>query len=175
MSAQFLNLSRTEMAWIDDRGWRWTGIRCHDDGGTIVIDGDGEIPRQVKTWLDGGGVPTIYVPPPVDLVAYATDKRWRVETGGISFNGILVPTDDRAKLLLLGAATNMAPGSSAPLIVAGVNYGTLTDVQFKAINAAVIAHVQATFSVLASVLAAITAGTITTTQQIDFAAWPSNG
>ena len=156
-------------------------IRYKNSTHTLIDAGDGRViptdpgNSEYAAILADGVTIAPYVPPPVDLVAYSTDKRWRVETGGISFNGILVPTDDRAKLLLLGAATNMAPGSSAPLIVAGVNYGTLTDVQFKAINAAVIAHVQATFSVLASVLAAITAGTITTTQQIDFAAWPSNG
>ena len=156
-------------------------IRYKNSTHTLIDAGDGRViptdpgNSEYAALLDGGVTIAPYVPPPVDLVAYATDKRWRVETGGISFNGILVPTDDRAKLLLLGAATNMAPGSSAPLIVAGVNYGTLTDVQFKAINAAVIAHVQATFPVLASVLAAINAGTITTTQQIDSAAWPSNG
>ena len=41
------------------------------------------------------------------LRAYAADKRWRVEVGGITINGVSVPTDDRAKLLLFGAAMCM--------------------------------------------------------------------
>ncbi len=35
------------------------------------------------------------------LVAYAADKRWRVETGGISVGGIDVATDDRSKLMIM--------------------------------------------------------------------------
>ena len=105
------------------------------------------------------------------LIAYASNKRWQVETGGVVVNGINVPTDDRAKLLLLGAAQSMADGSSAPLIVNGVNYGTLPKATFQAINAAVIAHVQKSFASLSTVLAAIAAGTITSSAQIDSANW----
>lgn len=101
------------------------------------------------------------------LRAYAIDKRWRVETGGTTVNSIPVPTDDRAKLLLLGAANSMADGSSAPLVINGVNYGTLTKAQFQAINTAIVAHVQNTFTTLASVLASIDAESITTTEAID--------
>lgn len=101
------------------------------------------------------------------LRAYAINKRWRVEIGGTTVNSIPVPTDDRAKLLLLGAANSMADGSSAPLVINGVNYGTLTKAQFQAINTAIVAHVQNTVTTLASVLASIDSGTITTTTQID--------
>lgn len=107
------------------------------------------------------------------LVAYASNRRWLAETGGMTINGMAIPTDDRAKLLLLGAAQSMADGSSAPLVVAGTNYGTLSKAQFQAINTAVVAHVQSTFPVLASAIAAIEAGTITTTAQIDALAWPT--
>ena len=105
------------------------------------------------------------------LVAYATNKRWIVETGGVTVNGISVPTDDRAKLLLLGAAQSMADGTSAPMIVNGINYGVLPKAAFVAINTAVIAHVQRSFASLAAVLAAIEAGTITSTDQINAANW----
>lgn len=101
------------------------------------------------------------------LSAYASDKRWRKEIGGFNFNGITVPTDDRAKLLLMGAAGGMEDGSSAPLIVGGVNYGTMTKAQFQAINSALTDHVQATFPLLAGAISAINAGTITTVEQID--------
>lgn len=134
--------------------------------------------RVGSYWVDAiGGEPTEeevltvlgIVSPSQALVNYATGKRWLVETGGINMSGIPVPTNDRAKLLILGAATSMPPGSSAPMVIAGVNYGILTDEQFKAINVAVIAHVQKTFQTLASVLDGIAADTVTTTDQIDVA------
>ena len=114
-----------------------------------------------------------FLNPPVDLMAYAALKRWQVETRGTMFNGILVPTDDRAKLLLLGASSGMADGSSAPLIVGNINYGMMTKAQFQAASSAVIAHVQATFPVLASAISGINASTITTTAQIDALSWPA--
>ena len=105
------------------------------------------------------------------LRAYAIDKRWRVEVGGITIGGVPVPTSDRAKLLLLGAAECMADGSTSKLVIDGVDYGTYSKAQFVALNAAVIAHVQGTFPILADVVAEINAGTITTTAEIDAYAW----
>lgn len=105
------------------------------------------------------------------LIAYAANKRWQIETSGITVAGVNVPTDDRAKLLLLGAAQSMADGTSAPLIVNGVNYGVVPKTTFQAINTAVIAHVQKTIASLATVLADIEAGTITSTDQINAASW----
>lgn len=115
-------------------------------------------------------------PPPdtASLKRYAADKRWRVETGGIVIGGIAVPTDDRAKVLLMGAASMMADTDTAPY-VAGAVAVTLTGIQFKAFYAALTAHVQAAFAAQTAVLGAIDAGTITTFGQIDAAAWPSNG
>lgn len=142
----------------------------------------GDDPQEVMercliSWADEPAPPPAE-PEPVSpearkaqLVAYAIDKRWRVEVGGINLGGVQVPTDDRAKLLLLGAAQSMADGSSAPLVIAGVNYGSKTKAEFQAINAAVVAHVQATFPVLASVIADIYADSITTEDQIDAANW----
>lgn len=101
------------------------------------------------------------------LVVYALNRRWMKEVGGVTINGIRVPTDDRAKLLLLGAAQSMADGSSAPLVVSGVNYGLMSKPQFQAINSAVVAHVQSTFPTLAAVLTDIASGTITSTTAID--------
>jgi hypothetical protein len=85
----------------------------------------------------------------------------------MSLGGVPVPTDDRAKLLLLGAAQSMADGSSAPLVIGGIVYGTKTKAEFQAINSAVVAHVQSTFPKLATALAGIADGTITTTEQIN--------
>lgn len=119
------------------------------------------------------------VPSIAALKSHAALRRWRAETGGVVLTlapGVVVrvPTDDRAKLLILGAAQTVAPDSTSPLVIDGQVFGPLTGAQFVAINAAVVAHVQATFPVLAGVLAAIDAGTITTLAQIDAAAWPQN-
>ena len=110
-----------------------------------------------------------------ELVAYAAKKRWKVETGGIAVNGIAVPTHDRSKLLILGGAQTLADDATTPFIANGVNHGSLTGAQFRVVNAAIVAHVQATFATLADVLTAIADGRITTVAGIDAAAWPKNG
>lgn len=112
-------------------------------------------------------------PPPVDLRAYAAEKRWRVEVGGVPFGGLRLPSDDRAKTLIMGAAGAMSDTATAPFVV-GSSVVTLTGAQFKAAHQAIVAHVQACFATQVAVLAAIDAGTIATTAQIDAAAWPAN-
>lgn len=104
-----------------------------------------------------------------DLKAYASEKRWRKEVGGITVNGIEVPTDDRSKTMVGRAARTNGTVTETPFVVAGVNYGVLTKAQFVAIDAAIDEHVAATFETLASVIADIEAGTITTKAQVDAA------
>jgi hypothetical protein len=110
-----------------------------------------------------------------ELRAYASNKRWEVETGGARFGLLSIPTDDRAKTMIGRAARTTSDVTSTPYIVNGVNYGVLTKAQFEAMDAAIDVHVAATFDTLASVLSDISAGTITTYAEIDAAAWPSNG
>ena len=157
-----------DTAWLQSTVQAWA-TRENADGAAIQAC----TARCLASWA---GQPAPEAPPaePVSpeaakalLVAYASDKRWRVEVGGFLLGGMRVPTDDRAKLLLLGASSSMADGSSAPLVIGGVNYGLRTKADFQAINAAVVAHVQATFPKMATALAGIAAETITTTTQID--------
>lgn len=163
--------------------YKWDGVQLQEvasvyaPGFTLTIDtrGDFTYPRDGWYWFDTlqaaqrhFGLPSPE-PDGTDLVAYATFKRWQKEVGGVTLNGVPVPTDDRAKLLILGAAQTMAVDDVAPLVISGVNYGEMSGAQFRAINAAVVAHVQATFPILAGVLEAITAGAITTTAAIDAA------
>lgn len=145
----------------------------------MVPDAIYSIKDGLLIWLDDRPAPTdaalssaLVTNSAAQLAAYAATKRWQVEVAGVVVNGIRVPTDDRAKLLLMGAATGMADGSSAPLIISGINYGTVTKAEFQAIYAAVTAHTQSTFPVLASVLDQIAQGTITTVDEIDAAGWP---
>lgn len=120
-------------------------------------------------------IAAIPIPPPLtqaELKAFAADKRWRVETGGIVRLGMPIPTDDRAKLLLLGASSGMADADTAPYNV-GTSSVTLTGAQYKALYAAIFAHVQACMARQVEIMAAIDAGTITTTAQIEAATWPA--
>lgn len=109
----------------------------------------------------------------IDLTSYAADKRWRVETGGISVGGVPVATDDRSNVTIRGARIK---ADAEPAYVVGWkgakgSFVALTAPQIIAISNAVLAHVDACFAVEAAVVAAITAGDITTTQQIDEWQW----
>ena len=104
-----------------------------------------------------------------DLTDYASTKRWIAETGGMIVGSITVPTDDRAKLLILGASLTLGDTDAAPFISNGLILGMITGAQFKSINSAVTAHVQGTFTILSTVLDGINNGTITSRAQIDSA------
>ena len=103
-------------------------------------------------------------------------KAWAVETGGIERMlgdvRVTIPTDDRAKTLLMGAAIGLADDAKAPFISPSATV-FLTGVQFKQVYAAVAQHVQAVFAVRADLLARIESGEITTAEQIDGAKWPA--
>lgn len=102
------------------------------------------------------------------LKAFAAEKRWRKETSGTVVAGTPIPTDDRAKVLLMGAALSMTDGATAQFVVGNVA-ATLTGAQFKALYAGLVAHVQSCFDTQTTVLAAIDAGTITTIEQVEAA------
>lgn len=107
------------------------------------------------------------------LIAYAADKRWQIEVGGISIGGIDVATDDRSKTMIMGArikADSNPAFSTRWKTQAG--FAVLTAGEIIAISDAVLAHVDACFTAEATVLAAIEAGTITTSAEIDAAGWP---
>lgn len=107
------------------------------------------------------------------LKSYAAQKRWQVETSGVPFSGAVVPTDDRAKALLTGAAAAMT-STETTKVKLGRAFVDMTGTQVKALRDAVVDHVQACFQAEADVVAAIDAGAITTTAQVDAFAWPAN-
>lgn len=161
--------------------YKWDGVQLHEVPSvyapdfTLTLENHAEhtYPRDGWRWFDTlqeakqyFGLPSPE-PDGTNLIAYAANKRWQKEVGGVTLNGIPVPTDDRAKLLILGAAQTMAVDATAPLVINGVNYGSMTGAQFQVINAAVVAHVQSTFPILADVIALINSNEITTTAQID--------
>lgn len=110
----------------------------------------------------------------VDLTGYAADKRWRVETGGITVGGAPVATDDRSKTMIMGARIKADADQDYTVGWKGADgsFVTLTAPQIIAISNAVLAHVDACFAAEADVVAAILDGTITTTQQVDDWPWP---
>jgi len=110
----------------------------------------------------------------VDLSAYAADKRWRVETGGIVVSGAPIATDDRSKTMLMGARIK---ADADPQYSVGwktdAGFVSLTAAQIVGISDAVLAHVDACFAAEATVRAGIETGDIQTIAEIDAFAWPA--
>ena len=103
------------------------------------------------------------------LISYARNKRWEVEVGGTLVSGIPVSTDDRSKLMIIGARVAAAADPAWSTVWQGADgqpYPVNAEAML-AISDAVQAHTNATFTALAGVLSGIDAGTITTRAQID--------
>jgi len=113
-------------------------------------------------------------PPPIDLTAYAADKRWRVETGGITVGGVPVATDGRSKTMIMGARIKADADSGYQVGWKGADgsFVQLTAPQIIVISDAVLAHVDACFTAEAEVSSAIVDGAVTTAQQIHDWSWP---
>lgn len=118
-------------------------------------------------------------PPPTveELLAYLAEKRWRVETGGCPFGGMVIKTDRESQIKMTAAWTraNADPAFSIPnwKIAPGV-FISLDNATILAVGDAVTAHIQACFDMEEALTAEILAGTITTYAEIDAAAWPPN-
>ena len=156
----------------------WVGIPCHSVGGTIAIDADGEIANAAKEWLATGGTPTMFgaVPPSkAELYAYAADKRYRVITGGIVFNGVPIGTTDEYVTRIKNKRDLIRDGQAATpfkMVIGSITIDATLDLM-NALVKAVGDYWQSGFDVQASVNDQIASGAITTYAQIDAAAWPS--
>jgi hypothetical protein len=104
------------------------------------------------------------------LISYVANKRWKLEISGMTVGEMSIPTDDRAKLLLMGASLSMKDEDTAPFVVGDASV-VLTGKQFKAIYAALVAHVQALFTKHAAILSDIQSDKITTADEIEKFAW----
>lgn len=124
----------------------------------------GGVPKHVRILVDLTAA---------ELMAYAAQKRFAVETGGISVDGVGVRTDRESQAMLSGAylAVQSNPDRT-------INWKTdsgfvyLDATAMTKIAESVLCHVQSCFDIEAHTAAAINAGTITTFEQIDAAAWP---
>lgn len=153
-----------------------------DPGPThLAVDATGEVAYAGCTWSEGGGF-VEPAPPVLDpaedkerLIAYAAEKRWRVETSGIEVGGALIRTDEKSQNRVAGASLLAMSDPGLTVIdweAMPGDWVSVAKADMIAIGVAVGRHVQACFTALKAVQAEIEAGTINTTEQIDAAEWP---
>lgn len=111
------------------------------------------------------------VEPEIRLIKYAADLRWQREVGGVVVGGVPVATDDRSKVMITGARVAAGADPDWSTVWHGADGQTypVDAAAMVAISDAVQAHVNSSFATFASVKAAIDAGEITTTDEIDAA------
>jgi len=130
-----------------EAGWAFDGLRY-----TLPVKPD--------------GVETLY--------AYAANKRWHLETSGITVDGLAIRTDRESQGLIAGAQLYTA--SSGQTIRWKGADGRFSDLDAQAIatiGAAVARHVQACFAAEAAIVERIAAGQIKTPEEIDdWQGWP---
>lgn len=127
-------------------------------------------PGMAEEWVDESAPAfEAFLNPPADLVAYAANKRWEVETGGINVGGVPVATDDRSKIMIIGARVKADADANftTQWKLPSGEFVSIDAATLIAISDAVLAHVDACFAVEGAVLTDIEGGTITTTAQID--------
>ncbi|SFT11860.1 DUF4376 domain-containing protein [Methylobacterium sp. yr668] len=119
-----------------------------------------------------------FAPPPepaitaAQLVAYAAARRFAVETGGLSVNGLTIATDRDSQSMIANAYAGMqASGAASVKFKATSGWIELSADQIKAIALAVFAHVQACFAAEDGCDAGINASppTITSFAEVDAA------
>ena len=130
-------------------------------------DESGAQTNAALQWVfDNAAVPIF-----VDLRAYAASVRYTKETGGITVDGVKLATDRESQALITGAWATAQINPQVTIQWKGSD-GTFTALNAAtiiAVASAVTAHVQACFAAEQQVDAAITAGTITTTAEVDAA------
>lgn len=147
---------------------------------TPAFDAVGQMRGAIQFAVNAQGDSVQMIHQSIDMPAYwrrmklkerAAQKRWDVETGGVTFAGMPIPTDDRAKVLIQGAASTVADEDSKTFVL-GSSKVTLTGTQFRAVWAAIVAHVDQCFAAQGAIYDAIDADEITTTAAIDSYQWP---
>ena len=109
-------------------------------------------------------------PIPVDLVAYAADRRWFIEMSGFRFNGWPVKTDALSQAKI--TSERLAVASGVRLDTDSWKFGdgvfrVVTNEQFVALSNAARDHVRLCFFREGEIQVAIAAGTVTTKAEID--------
>lgn len=125
-----------------------------------------------RRWDGADVVPYAPEPEPLDLSAYARQRRWEIETGGIVVAGASIRTDEQSQAKISGAVQLLDKDPTLTEIDWEAQEGewvTVDAAMMQAIGIAVGRHVQTCFSALRDVQAGIAGGTLTTTAQIDAA------
>lgn len=135
-----------------------------------------------QRWTYDGTVfaaPVVPTPTIEELSVYANRHQWAIATGGytasIGDQALRFSTDEISQSLITAKYARI----QAPNPPATVNWQfpggfvELAAADFSAAAIVIADFVQATFDALAVVLAAIQAGTITSTDEIDAYAWPA--
>lgn len=144
---------------------------------TIVVEGSG-VDEQIFVETNQVRIVRSDPAPTVSqLLAYAANKRWRAESGGITLNGAQIRTDETSQTKILGARVAAKEDAAYTLNwkTANGSFVTLDATTIIAIADAVRAHVQACFDKEMQLAAEINATppTITTYAQIEGASWPT--
>ena len=152
------------------------GARFAPDFVASLVECPGEVEQG---WAYDGNTFAAPAPPEVtqdNLIVYAANQRWQIETGGITVGGAQIATDRDSQAMVNGAYTYVqASGAASVSYKAASGFVTISADALTAIALAVGAHVQACFAVEADINARIKAGDITSGTQIDAYAWPRNG
>lgn len=130
---------------------------------------------HVQGWIDQGNVLPDYVPPAVDLASYLADRRWQAEVAGTVWNGWPVATDQTSQQKVLAEFVAVGGGlrtDGAVWKFADGEFRAVSNADFASLAMAVRNHIESCFALEASLLSGISAGTVTTTSEIDAAAWP---
>jgi len=109
------------------------------------------------------------------LGVYAVNKRYAVMCSGITVNGVSIPGDDVSQQRLKAARDLLVAGAiTEPItIVIGLAAWTATASDLTTIINAIATKTQAAFATQGVVVVGIVNGSITTTEQIDAADWPT--
>lgn len=134
-------------------------------------------------WVEGENgtfaAPVVSLPTAEELAVYANMKQWALATGGftISLSGLprTFSTDDISRGLMTGKFVRLTQPNPPTTMnwQFATGFAPLVAADFVKAALAVEDFFQATFDALDGVIAAIAAGTTTTTAQVDAAPWPS--
>lgn len=146
-------------------------IRIVIDGTEMIVPDDmaNRHRQMIAEWEAEGNTIPAYDIPETDLYTYAAQKRWEIETGGITLNGMSVFTDDRSKSLILGARLAAESDSEFTTEWKGVDgtFVTIDAPTIIAVSNAILEHVRKCFATEAGIIADIESGAITTIEEIN--------
>ncbi|SIP96475.1 DUF4376 domain-containing protein [Bosea sp. TND4EK4] len=121
-------------------------------------------------WVDIAGEFVRPRAPSLDLIAYAAERRWQLEIGGITAAGQTIDTSRASQAMIAGADALAQVDPEEPVdFKAASGWVTLDAATLHAIALAVGRHVRGLFRREREIAEAIAAGTITSTAEIDAA------